>query len=188
MYKTSYPKLAKLRVFLLEETLNPGFKGLVVDRKRGLIKNVKVLGLVSLNGRRYTPEAVKAAAPLYEGVKVNVNHPKKPSDQRDARDRIGKLVNIRFVENRGLYGDLMLLKEHDMSAKLFEAAERMPDTFGLSHNARGDGESRGGVFVVTEIVEVRHVDIVGDGVVLGVPEDILHFKIAEKQKKAEVKP
>lgn len=31
------------------------------------------------------------------------------------------------------------------------------------------------------------VDVVGAGVVLGVPEDILHFKIAEKQNKAEVK-
>ena len=47
-----------------------------VDRLAGVIRGVKILGLESRNGRTYLPEALAAAAPLYEGAKVNVNHPK----------------------------------------------------------------------------------------------------------------
>lgn len=137
---------------------------LKVDRKHGVIRNVKVLGLVSENGRRYLPEAVKEAADLYEGVRVNVDHPEgKPTDQRSAYDRFGKLENIRWVEGEGLYGDLVFLRSHPMAERICEAAERMPDVFGLSHNAGGDGDyDKDGVFVVKNIVEVRHVDLVAD--------------------------
>lgn len=137
---------------------------LKVDRKHGVIRNVKVLGLVSENGRRYLPEAVKEAADLYEGVRVNVDHPEgKPTDQRSAYDRFGKLENIRWVEGEGLYGDLVFLRSHPMAERICEAAERMPDVFGLSHNAGGDGDyDKNGVFVVSNIVEVRHVDLVAD--------------------------
>ena len=47
-----------------------------VDRQAGVIRGVKILGLESRNGRSYLPEALSQAAPLYEGAKVNVNHPK----------------------------------------------------------------------------------------------------------------
>lgn len=135
-----------------------------VDRKAGIIRGVKVLGLVSENGRRYMPGAVKAAAKLYENVRVNVDHPEKDAEQpRSAYDRLGKLVNIRYVEGEGLYGDLEILMTHPMAKRICEAAERMPDAFGLSHNAQGEGEEdKGGVFVVSKIVEVRHVDLVAD--------------------------
>lgn len=135
-----------------------------VDRQAGIIRGVKVLGLVSENGRRYTPGAVKAAAKLYENVRVNVDHPEKDAEQpRSAYDRLGKLVNIRYVEGEGLYGDLEILMTHPMAKRICEAAERMPDAFGLSHNAQGEGEEdKGGVFVVSKIVEVRHVDLVAD--------------------------
>lgn len=137
---------------------------LCVDRKAGIIRGVKVLGLISENGRRYTPAAVKAAADLYEGVRVNVDHPHKDAGQpRSAYDRLGRLVNIRYVEGEGLYGDLEILMSHPMARRICEAAERMPDAFGLSHNAQGEGEEdKGGVFVVSRIAEVRHVDLVAD--------------------------
>lgn len=137
---------------------------LKVNRKQGVIQNVKVLGLVSENGRRYLPEAIKSAADLYEGVRVNVDHPDgKPTDQRSAYDRFGKLENIRWVEGEGLYGDLVFLRSHPMAERICEAAERMPDVFGLSHNAGGDGDyDKNGIFVVSNIVEVRHVDLVAD--------------------------
>ena len=147
---------------LIEQTQSTS--ALSVDRAAGIIHNVKVLGLVSENGRRYLPEAVQKAADLYEGIRVNINHPDgKPSDQRSAYDRFGKLENIRWVEGEGLYGDLVFLKSHPMSERICEAAERMPDVFGLSHNAGGDGKvDKDGTFVVSEIVEVRHVDLVAD--------------------------
>ena len=138
-------------------------RGVVVDRDKGIIRDVKILGLVSENNRRYLPEAVKSAKHLYEGIKVNINHPDSSNDQRSAEDRFGKLINVYFVEGEGLYGDLMFLKSHPMAERVCEAAERMTDVFGLSHNAQGDGvDDKDGCFVINEIVSVRHVDLVSD--------------------------
>src|SRR5262245_33323722 len=47
-----------------------------------------------------------------------------------------------------------------MARRLAEAVERMTSAFGLSHNADGRGRQEGGTFVVTEIVEVKSVDLV----------------------------
>lgn len=155
--------MKKRKLFTFVERTQTG-GALSVDRKAGVIRNVKVLGLVSENGRRYLPEAVRKAAGLYEGIRVNVDHPEgKPTDMRSAYDRFGKLENIRWVEGEGLYGDLVFLKSHPMAERICEAAERMPDVFGLSHNAGGDGKvDKDGTFIVDEIVEVRHVDLVAD--------------------------
>jgi hypothetical protein len=145
-----------------ESTKNAG-RSLTVDRRNGVIRNVKVLGLISENNRRYLPEAVKKSIPLYENIAVNIDHPdRQADDSRSAYDRFGKLENVRFVENEGLFGDLFFLKSHPMAERICEAAERMPDMFGLSHNADGDGETRDGVFVVEKIIGVRHVDVVAD--------------------------
>lgn len=136
--------------------------GLTVDRGRGIIHGVKILGLVSENGRRYLPSAVKAATRLYEGIKVNIDHPDNPGDTRSATDRIGKLVNVHYVEGKGLFGDFEVNAGHPFAEQLFYAAEHMPDIYGMSHNAQGDGEDVDGVFVVNKIVEVRSVDLVAD--------------------------
>ena len=139
--------------------------GMEVDRNAGIIHGVKILGLVSDNNRKYMPEAVRKAKSLYEGIKVNIDHPAESGDVRSAEDRFGKLINVEYVEGEGLYGDLMFLKSHPMAERICEAAERndMNDTFGLSHNAQGDGqEDDDGCFVVNSIVEVRHVDLVAD--------------------------
>jgi len=139
-------------------------RGIRVNREAGTIANVKILGLVSENGRQYLPAAIQAAKKLYEGVHVNIDHPKdSPDQQRSAYDRFGKLTAIRWVEGEGLYGDLVYLKTHPMAERICEAAERMPDAFGMSHNAQGEGEeNKDGIFVVSKIVEVRHVDLVAD--------------------------
>ena len=47
-----------------------------VDREKGIVYGVKIIGLQSpnrtdgSNGRRYLPEALQRAIPLYEGMKV----------------------------------------------------------------------------------------------------------------------
>lgn len=145
-----------------------GSEPLKVDRDAGIIYGVKVLGLESDNGRTYLPEAAEAAVPLYEGVHVNIDHPTdangnpKPTRTRSSYDRFGKLQNARFVEGQGIFADLAYLKAHPMADRICEAAERMPDTFGLSHNADGDEVMQGGQRVVRKLFEVRHVDVVAD--------------------------
>jgi hypothetical protein len=159
---------------------------MVVDRENGIIRGVKVLGLISDNGRQYLPSAVKAAQKMYEGVKVNIDHPAHADDSRSATDRFGKLINIHFVEGEGLYGDLEFLTTHPMAARICEAAERMPDAFGLSHNAQGEGDEKDGIFVVSKIVEVRHVDVVADpATTKSLSESIKKEPAMEPEKKME---
>lgn len=142
-----------------------------VDRERGVIRGVKIVGMQSRNkresskGRRYTRECLTAARRLYEGLKVRANHP-TPLDQRTGADRktedvLGELFNVRLGHD-GLYGDLRYLKSHPLAERLCEAAERMPGAFGLSHDvAKWQGDYDGdGVYVITAIERVDGVDLV----------------------------
>lgn len=171
-------KLLK-KIWIAEAKLS--FDPLKVDRKKCLIYGVKIIGFDSDNGRKYLPEALKKALPLYEGIKVNVDHPDDPSDTRSAYDRCGKLINVRFVEGKGLFGDLWLNPGHRIFESVFSAAEQMPDLFGLSHNAQGEGEKEDGVFVVSKITEVRHVDLVAD------PATTSSLSEARKMRKLKLK-
>jgi hypothetical protein len=130
-----------------------------VDRENGVIKGVKILGFDSLNGRRYSESAVRSAVHLYEGKGVNVDHWRK-SDDRPVKDHFGELRNVRFIEGKGLFGDLHYLKSHPEAETILERAERMPNQFGLSHVAEGETTHKGGVVVVESITAVESVDIV----------------------------
>jgi hypothetical protein len=68
------------------------------------------------------------------------------------------------VEGKGLYGDLHLLPSHPFTERILEAAEKMPQIYGLSHNAKGEGfeDKKTKKFVVNKVAEVRHVDLVAD--------------------------
>jgi hypothetical protein len=133
-----------------------------VDRGLGVIRDVKVLGLESANGRRYTPEALARALPLYQGTRVYVDHPQAArGQQRRLVEGFGRLQNVREGEG-GLYADLYYLKSHPLAELTAEAAERMPETLGLSHNAVGRVRQEGEATIVEEILQVRSVDLVGD--------------------------
>lgn len=160
-----------------------------VDTAAGVIRGVKVLGLESKNTGRtlgldhrefgdavdkpyaYTLEALRAAVPFYENIGVYVDHPefsydatgKRSISRRDRKtaERFGKLVNVRVTET-GMFADLEYLKSHPLAPMVAEAAERMPEQLGLSHNAGGRPELRNGRIVITEIADVRSVDLVGE--------------------------
>jgi hypothetical protein len=145
---------------LLEFVVSPCAR---VDRESGVIRDVKVLGYMSSNGRRYSPEAVRQAIGLYEGIRVNVDHPPaaRPEAERPLSARFGILKNVAARDD-GLYGDLHYLRSHPLAEMTAEAAERMPETLGLSHNAEGRVSQVAGQTVVDEIVRVRSVDLVAD--------------------------
>jgi hypothetical protein len=134
-----------------------------VDRESGVIRGVKILGGNSLNGRRYAREAMQRAVGLYEGKQVNINHPSRANRdlERSVSDRFGWLQNVRMAD-RGIVGDLHVLKSHPLAATVFEAAERNPALFGLSHVAEGRTRQERGSVIVEEIVSVQSVDIVAD--------------------------
>lgn len=139
-----------------------------VDRERKVIRDVKVLGLVSKNGRRYTRDAIREAARLYEGRKVKANHPRKPNEIRDVDDTLGWFEGIEIRED-GLYArEFHYLESHPLSARIVEAADRNPALFGFSHNIQGDTRDEAdGTETVTRITEVRSVDLVDDPATTG---------------------
>lgn len=129
-----------------------------IDRQRGVLHNVKVLGLESKNNRRYSVEAVRRAVPLYEGVRVHVDHPDNLARTRSYKTQIGSLKSVHVAD--GLRGDLHINLGHAVASQLLWDAENAPENVGLSHNIEARTHSRAGVTIIEEIVAVRSVDIV----------------------------
>ena len=159
-------KAAVLTLTSLREDITYGPGPYKVDREQGIIFEVKILGWDSKNGRRYLREDIERKLHLYEGKPCNIDHPKRPEDSRASEDRFGRFVNPRLKED-GVYADLHYLKSHPMAERLCEAAERMPDIFGFSHNADGECERQGDLLLVTSLNEVRSIDLVSDPATTG---------------------
>lgn len=133
-----------------------------VDRQAGVLRGVKILGLESRNGRSYRPEALAQAAALYEGAKVNVNHPKGgPYAPRDYQDRIGVIRNVAARAD-GLYGDFHFNPKHALAEQLLWDAEHAPENVGFSHYVEARTARSGERVTVEEIVRVQSVDLVAD--------------------------
>lgn len=134
-----------------------------VDRAKGVIRGVKILGPISRNGRVYTTEAMREAVPLYEDVKVNINHPEgRPDRPRDYRDRIGTIRGVNFREGAGLYGDLHFNPKHALAEQLIWDAVFLPENVGFSHNVEAQTSGDGERLRVDRIVRVHSVDLVAD--------------------------
>lgn len=147
----------------LREYLGWGETPMQVDREAAIIRGVKVLGLQSRNGRRYTEEALRRAVPLYEGAKVNVNHPPGPGTvPRDYRDRLGFLSDVEYRAGEGLFANLHFNPRHDVAERLIWDAQHAPQNVGLSHNVLARVRPEGELTVVYEIAQVLSVDLVAD--------------------------
>ena len=134
-----------------------------VDREQGVIRGVKVLGLRSRNGRTYLAEALEKAIGLYEGARVNVNHPKaSPLAARDYQDRIGHLRNVMIRAEEGLFADFHFNPKHALAEQLLWDAEHAPGNVGFSHNVLARTARRGEQTVVEVITRVQSVDLVAD--------------------------
>lgn len=140
--------------FTEQQTLSPT----AIDRDAGVISGVRILGAESKNGRRYSPRAMQAAARMYEGVAVNVDHSPDAKD-RSVSEAFGWLTNVRESDG-AVFGDLNYLKTHPQAPMLLEVAERNPNRLGLSHHAEGTVRMDGGTTVVETIERVHSVDLV----------------------------
>jgi len=137
--------------------------GARVDRAAGVIRGVKILGLTSRNGRRYLPEALRSAVALYEGAKVNLNHPRGgPLSPRDYQDRIGMIRQVEAREGEGLFADFHFNPKHALAEQLAWDAEHAPHNVGFSHNVTARLGRRDGQTIVEAISRVRSVDLVAD--------------------------
>lgn len=145
----------------IQETVLSESTPITVDRDIGVIKGVKILGRESQNGRTYSERALREASSFYEGIKVNIDHPDRsnPNQERSFTSFIGQLDCCHVTES-GVFGDLNIAKKHADAEFVFEAAERFPKLFGLSHNAEGELVQKDGKWVVESIDCVHSVDIV----------------------------
>jgi len=147
--------------------------GVRYDPQTSTAHRLKVLGLTSENKRRYDPLAVREAAGFYEGLKVNIDHPKiddqpdsfgnkKQVESRSLSERFGRLHNVT-LEHDGVFADLRFNPEHSQAKSFIWWLENDPNAIGLSHNALGEGvQEADGTFVVKRIPKVFSVDVVAD--------------------------
>lgn len=148
---------------LLQEFVTSGNLQLRVDRAAGVIRGVKLLGLSSRNGRRYLTQALTDAIGLYEGAKVNINHPKgHPLAPRDYQDRLGVVRDVTFRSGEGLFGDLHFNPRHSLSEQLVWDAEHAPQNVGMSHNVLARTKQHAKETVVEAITKVQSIDLVAD--------------------------
>jgi len=137
-----------------------------VDRTAGVIRGVKLIGFESKNGRIYPAHVLKSAVPLYEGSKVNIDHPQgnDPTQPRKYNERFGVIRNARFMEGKGTYGDFHFNPHHPSAAQVMWDAENNPEALGFSHNAllKLGQSSASGKQVIEQIVSIRSMDLVAD--------------------------
>lgn len=153
---------------MLQEFVDSRGVGVRVDRTNGVIRGVKILGIVSRNGRSYLPGALTEAAGLYEQAKVNVNHPKgSPAAARDYQDRIGVIRNVAARAGEGLFGDFHFNPKHALAEQLVWDAEHAPENVGFSHNVQARTSRQGDRVVVEAITKVQSVDLVADPATTG---------------------
>jgi len=147
----------------IREYCQSGPERLRVDARAAVIRGVKILGLKSRNGRVYTEQALQQAAGLYEGAKVNVNHPRHDATApREYQERLGVVRNVAFRRARGLYADLHYNPKHPIAEQLAWDAQHEPANVGLSHNVVAVTHRRGENTVVESITKVASVDLVAD--------------------------
>lgn len=151
-----------------------------VDKSLGVVYDVKIVGRVSGNRRRYAARALEDAKSLYEGVYVNVDHaaaamatPDSPSGRpvsgaiahRSPLDKFAKLTGV-YTKDDGLYAKEMRCNpSHPFTPTFLWWAENAPDAVALSHIAIGPPAKigRDGYAEVEKIVKIQSVDVVGTG-------------------------
>ena len=132
-----------------------------VDEEKGIIYGVRCLGSESANGRIYTKQALEQASKLYEGKDVNLDHAAEAGADRLMLEGFGVLRNSRIESDGAVYADLHYLKSHHAAATVVERVQKIPENFGMSHDAVGEmSESVDGPDIVESLVEVNSVDLV----------------------------
>lgn len=139
-------------------------QSLKVDRENHVVRGVKLHGLISENGREYTPGALRDALHFYEGAKVNIDHPDKANlnAPRGVGDRAGRIRGAHFIEGQGNFGDWHYNPKHALIEQILWDAEHEPENVGFSPVLKGRLVVRNGRSIVEAIQGVRSLDLVAD--------------------------
>ena len=128
--------------------------GMTVERTTLLITGIALAGLTSRNGYAYSEQALRDAAPLYNGKPVFLDHAPHNPRGRSTRDLAGTVLNPRFEGNR-LRGDVQAL-DTDAGRTLLALAERETQGVGMSQVVMAERKGD----QVNRIHDVVSVDVV----------------------------
>lgn len=144
-------------VKLIEKWVGQG--ALEVDREARVVRGIRFINEKSTNGYRYTPEALRRAVKLYDGLALVAEHKR---NGRTVFEKFAVTRNARFDETgkgAGVTGDAEVFGGAD-GDRFIDIAEKAPHFAGLSHEATGRfGEAE------KQVVEIESVDVlalVGD--------------------------
>jgi hypothetical protein len=129
-----------------------------VNREAGHIDGVLICGVQSRNGRDYPPAVLARDYARYESAPVNADH----GDESTVGRRLGWFSDVRPGPDGRPRGRLNLLKSHPLAESVFEAAERNPSLFGMSHVAVCGTKRVNGRETVESINKVLSIDLVAD--------------------------
>lgn len=138
-----------------------------IDREKGVIRGVKLLGLRSKNKRTYDTKGVRESAlKLLPGSPIYIDHPPTATTSRSYRDKfgvVGKKVEHRIGE--GYFGDIHFNPKNNVAEQFIWDVLHAPNTFGMSINSSvnyaDDGRpNKGGDKVVESIQVLRSLDVV----------------------------
>lgn len=129
-----------------------------VDRKNGVIRNARLLGRDSKNGRRYSDRAMESAMKFYPGMDIRVEHAKRAGQQRGLLETIGYVLDdsVQPGNDGAAYGDLQLFTTNPAAQQILEMAEKNPRVLGLSHDA--EAELNGSI--VEDVTGINSLDFV----------------------------
>jgi hypothetical protein len=140
------------------EYVHSGGKPLEIDREKGIIKGVKILGESSGNPPpnnnvypRQTRE--RLCEQLKDGARVYIDHAPRsaPEDARSYRDAIGAHKNIREGGD-GLYADFHFNPKHALAEQLLWDAVNAPECVGFSMASKcGRDSMRDGRRIIEDI-------------------------------------
>lgn len=113
-------------------------------------------------GRRYLAEAfANGRVQRYNGKPIFLNHPAKPTDSRDYRDKIAVVENARTRADGMPIGDLVVNPKNPYAEQFLWDAEHSPNSCGMSHRALFKWRAGTDQFAeAVELEEVLSVDVV----------------------------
>lgn len=129
-----------------------------VNREAGYIDGVLICGVTSRNGRDYPPTVLARDYAKYESAPVNADH----GDESTVGRRLGWFSDVKPGADGRPRGRLNILKSHPLAESVFEAAERNPSLFGMSHVAVCGTKRVNGRETVESINRVLSIDLVAD--------------------------
>jgi len=168
MAKAAAPQQAPVREEKLWEEFGQGdlLESAQVDRAGNMLRNVKLLGKHSKNGREYSEQALNDAARLYHNAPFYLDHPTKKELQeregvRSVNDLAGRVVTARRVGD-AVFGDIQVLEREPVKSLVFALAEQMPKMAGNSHRVQAKVRAGERGDVVESVSRVFGVELVTD--------------------------